>query len=558
MPQLVSPGRLMGPRAGVIDNYVFNGLSAPLVADHAGVNNNGTPFYRKQGSTTTFSGLFSTRYDRSDMATMFNSSGNLVWSPHNLVDTPGTPVTQSITVISGADYTVKMLGTGSVTLSNAGTGTVTEGSPVTVTASTTTLTLTVSGTVDDMWSFRSDLGGMATVPADERAVSDQSDYVETTGSARFLPRREHHVFDGSSFVLGGMRQEPAATNLVGVNSSLELDEWSDFGANITTTADAVTRLGFDTWAEYADNNGGGSGVVGKQSGALTLASGNHCAWAVVERSRTNGDFYLEFANFTLSGAVVYFNASTGAVLSTSGAGYVDSGSVELADGLYLCYVVCNIDSGDVVGNIKLLVTNGTDVTPALDGTHGLYISMAQVEAGDFPTSFIPTNGASVTRATDVTAGQVLAADAPADTTAVFYAMHGRVSYADNAAVTEIDFYERRVDADNALLARLDTSGTNTGVIQGEQEAATVVDTADGNSELTPGVDVAFKFAVRHTSGAIQVANNGVAGAENSTPTALADLSTATLDLCGAFTGNVEMIVSGTGDPGSAGIVEAST
>lgn len=68
---------------GGIDSYTFGGQSAQLVIDHAGVLNNGTPFYRKQGTTTTFSDLFGTRYDRSDAATMFNSSGNLVWSPHN-------------------------------------------------------------------------------------------------------------------------------------------------------------------------------------------------------------------------------------------------------------------------------------------------------------------------------------------------------------------------------------------------------------------------------------------------------------------------------------------
>lgn len=55
------------------------------------------------------------------------------------------PNTQSITVSVATVYTVSITGPGSIALSGAGTGTVTEGSPVTFTAGTTSLTLTVTG-----------------------------------------------------------------------------------------------------------------------------------------------------------------------------------------------------------------------------------------------------------------------------------------------------------------------------------------------------------------------------------------------------------------------------
>ena len=59
----------------------------------------------------------------------------------------GTPATQVITVVSGTVYTVQCYGSGSITLSGAGTGLVVEGAPITFTASSTSLTCTVSGSL---------------------------------------------------------------------------------------------------------------------------------------------------------------------------------------------------------------------------------------------------------------------------------------------------------------------------------------------------------------------------------------------------------------------------
>ena len=60
----------------------------------------------------------------------------------------GTPATQVITVVSGTVYTVQCYGSGSITLSGAGTGSVVEGAPITFTASSTSLTCTVSGSLN--------------------------------------------------------------------------------------------------------------------------------------------------------------------------------------------------------------------------------------------------------------------------------------------------------------------------------------------------------------------------------------------------------------------------
>lgn len=59
----------------------------------------------------------------------------------------GAPATQAITVVSGTVYTVQCYGSGSITLSGAGTGSVVEGAPITFTASSTSLICAVSGSL---------------------------------------------------------------------------------------------------------------------------------------------------------------------------------------------------------------------------------------------------------------------------------------------------------------------------------------------------------------------------------------------------------------------------
>lgn len=65
----------------------------------------------------------------------------------NLLIQSGTPATQVITVSSGTSYTVQCYGSGSITLSGAGSGTVVEGTSKTFTASSTSLIWAISGSL---------------------------------------------------------------------------------------------------------------------------------------------------------------------------------------------------------------------------------------------------------------------------------------------------------------------------------------------------------------------------------------------------------------------------
>jgi hypothetical protein len=103
--------------------------------------------------------------DRTSSATMYDSDGRLKYVNQNLAANPTSPATQTITLpASGAEYTVACEGSGSFALSGAGTGTASDGSPVAFTASSTSLTITLSGSLDRVWVYPSGLGGMMDNP----------------------------------------------------------------------------------------------------------------------------------------------------------------------------------------------------------------------------------------------------------------------------------------------------------------------------------------------------------------------------------------------------------
>jgi hypothetical protein len=440
--------RLYGSTAdfsGVADIYAVAGFSPSLVFDFD------SEFYRTGGSTTTFDAAMT--HTRSGNATMVDSDGVLKWAPHNLALNSATPATQSITVVSGADYTVECTGV-SIALSGAGTGTATEGSPVEITAGTTTLTLTVTGSTGTMWVYRSDLGGMVSVPEDARATPSATTYVPTTSAARYLPRRGHRIYNGAEWVNEGVLVESEArTNLL-LNSGTLATQ------NVTVTAVPHTL------------------------------------------------------HFTGTGTITLSGASTAGPLVGTGTG--ENNRVSLT----------------------FTPTAGT-LTLTVSGT----VTNADLEVGSTPSSHKPTSGSTVTRAADTIT--VPYANLPYDATAMSIQVDGTVT---GNSYTPTRWY---LDANNAILQDIgSTDFTFT------QEAAGVVDTVTGGS-FTSGINVPYNIASRHGSTFINGAVDGTALTADTTPTALPNLSSTSLNLGFDYMGTIKTLRMWSDDLGDSGIATAT-
>jgi hypothetical protein len=186
------------------------------------------------------------------------------------------------------------------------------------------------------------------------------------------------------------------------------------------------------------------------------------------------------------------------------------------------------------------------------------VDYPQLEVGSIPTSYIPNTAGSGTVARAAEALSIAGADTPANTTAVSISMKGLVTYVDSNSASEKTFLRWYADASNYILWFLYTNG-GTGGPYTIQRTAAVTDLVLGNgSSISPGVNSPFNVAARHTSGAINVAINGTSATANTTPTALVDLSSTSLELGQNFGGFIsEFRMWGT-DIGDSGIAEVST
>jgi hypothetical protein len=133
---------------------------------------------------------------------VFDSSGALIWSPHNMFLNSAVPVTQSVSLVTGQNYTMTVTGSGSLAGTVGASGTASAGSPATFTATGASGTFTKTGTLTTMQLNR---GAVATT------------YLATTAAIRNGLAVDYDLL---TLAPKGLLLEPAATNLLLNNATL--------------------------------------------------------------------------------------------------------------------------------------------------------------------------------------------------------------------------------------------------------------------------------------------------------------------------------------------------
>ena len=205
-----------------------------------------------------------------------------------------------------------------------------------------------------------------------------------------LPRFD---FDPISGECKGLLIEESRTNLITYSDDFGDASWSKSNINVTTNTSATTAPDGSNNAEGIIHNLSGSGII-KTSG--TFSVGSTITVSIFVKKNTSNFFRFEINNTSN----VWFNLNTGVVATTNGSGnalYSSSLIIPYPNGWYRCvatFTTTTITSTSV--GLYFTITTGNS---SYIGNSG-YLWGAQVEAGAFPTSYIPTIASTVTRSAD--------------------------------------------------------------------------------------------------------------------------------------------------------------
>lgn len=297
----------------------------------------------------------------------------------------------------------------------------------------------------------------------------------------------------------------ATSNSVGpvaaaTGAPLSLDFANDTYSDGTNTAFGdIFTFSRSGSATYIDS----SGVI--QTAATGVARRNHHEWN--GSSWVNKGLLLETDSATnllhTTNALVTQSLSVTAqpyTLHFTGTGTVTLSGASTAGPL--------VGTGTGENNrVSLTFTpSASTLTLTVSGT----VTNAQLEAGNYRSSYIPNTAGSgtVTRASE--AIEVKAASVPWSTTAWSIVFKGEASWIDSGATATVGICGAYVDANQAYRCRLTSAGPTTGQASTLIENSGTIETAFAN-DLTPGYRQSIRYGNRVTTTDLQDVLNGTAG-----------------------------------------------
>jgi hypothetical protein len=308
------------------------------------------------------------------------------------------------------------------------------------------------------------------------------DYTPTTSAAVYGPRFD---YDPVTLAARGLLIEESRTNLLTYSEQFDNASWTV--NNATVTANSTTAPDGTNTADLLTEDS--SSGVHRLYKNITLTSVSHSASIY---AKPNGRSWIYIRMDTASGLQAWFNISTGQV------GTVQSGltaSIQsVGNGWYRCVI-----SGVAVVSNNFLVglsdaNNGGNY--AGDGTSGAYLWGAQLEAGSFATSYLPTLASTVTRSADVASVDTLSPWFNA-TTGTIYTEVNR--YAENVDVRGTVFSDGTLD--NYLGSSAYTFSGQGGVVV----ASSVGQVGLGSGSTSIGIK---KFAFAYGANDFALSENG--------------------------------------------------
>ena len=304
------------------------------------------------------------------------SSPYVRWSAHNMFLNSASPATQSVTVVTGFQYTVTVTGSGSMAGSSGASGTASSGSPATFTATGTTATWTITGSLTTIQMNR---GPIATP------------YLATGGSIKIGIPQSYDVVAGKYGVL----VEPAVTNLAFQSADIFDAAW--YKNFITVSADATTAPDGTSTADKVqeDNTNNEHYVVANSAGLILPNSVPFCASCYAKAAERS---IIYFAMYDGTNHTTWFDLTGSGSVLTNASGSTST-ITAIGGGWYRCTVSRN-PSGNTLFAIGITTTDNANTYTGTTGSGAYFWGAMAVSGTTVATSYVPTLAVSVTRAAD--------------------------------------------------------------------------------------------------------------------------------------------------------------
>jgi hypothetical protein len=232
-----------------------------------------------------------------------------------------------------------------------------------------------------IWGAQLEAGSAATV------------YIPTTsatsGAARF-------DYDPVTLAPKGLLIEESRTNLVTYSEQFDNAAWTKTRASITADAAVSPDGTMDGDKIIADTSASTTHLV---SGSASVTSGTSYTLSVFAKAAEYGFVRLGLSGFFTIVQSAIFSLSDGSIGVTTGT--ITTTSQNIGNGWWRFSITSTATgSGTTATQIGPSALSSTGNFTG-DGTSGIYIWGAQLEAGAFATSYIPTVASQVTRASDL-------------------------------------------------------------------------------------------------------------------------------------------------------------
>tara|TARA_R110000851_G_scaffold112677_1_gene236873 strand:+ start:567 stop:2603 length:2037 start_codon:yes stop_codon:yes gene_type:complete len=226
-------------------------------------------------------------------------------------------------------------------------------------------------------------------------------YIEsgaTTGKAGILENTPRFDYSGGA-TCPSLLLEPSRSNLLTQSEYFGSSDWTKTGASVVSGFTSPEGLS-NAYNLVEDTSTG----VHRTFGLTPTATG---LYSMSFRVKANGRTKVGLSESSNGAFWGTFNLTTGVVIDTEAS--TTGKIVPMEDNWYEISITGTSTIFDLRSGIYALndsYTTGTPLTYSYtgDGTSGLYIYGAQLEAGSYPTSYIPTYGVSQTRAQDLCLG----------------------------------------------------------------------------------------------------------------------------------------------------------